>query len=83
MTEASRQKVNAWIRTPGNFDAVIDFDALMRSSDDPAKLDAGYDSGDHLHPSIAGYRAMADLVPLELFRDPSPPLSHRARAESQ
>jgi lysophospholipase L1-like esterase len=73
MTEASRQKINAWIRTAGNFDAVIDFDARMRSPDDPAKLDARFDSGDHLHPSIAGYKAMADFVPLELFKDPSPP----------
>jgi lysophospholipase L1-like esterase len=71
MTEASRQTINAWIRTPGNFDAVIDFDALMRSPDDPAKLDAGLDSGDHLHPSIAGYKAMAEFVPLELFKDPT------------
>ena len=72
-TEASRQKINAWIRTPGNFDAVIDFDALMRSPDDPATLDAGFDSGDHLHPSIAGYKAMAEFVPLELFKNASPP----------
>jgi lysophospholipase L1-like esterase len=71
MTEASRQTINAWIRTPGNFDAVIDFDALMQSPDDPAKLDAGLDSGDHLHPSIAGYKAMAEFVPLELFKDPT------------
>jgi lysophospholipase L1-like esterase len=44
----------------------------MRSPDDPAKLDAGLDSGDGLHPSIAGYEAMAEFVPLELFKDPSP-----------
>ncbi|KQM35834.1 SGNH/GDSL hydrolase family protein [Sphingomonas sp. Leaf10] len=65
--EASRQAVNAWIRTPGNFDAVIDFDRVVR---DPARSDRllpAYDSGDHLHPSMAGYQAMADAVPLALF----------------
>jgi lysophospholipase L1-like esterase len=68
LTEVSRQEINAWIRTPGNFDAVIDFDALLRSADDPARMDARFDSGDHLHPSIAGYEAMAESIPLELFR---------------
>ena len=68
LTEASRQEINAWIRTPGNFDAVVDFDALLRSAEDPARMDARFDSGDHLHPSIAGYEAMAESIPLELFR---------------
>ncbi|MDQ8755237.1 SGNH/GDSL hydrolase family protein [Sphingosinicella sp. LHD-64] len=66
-TEASRQAINAWIRTPGNFDAVIDFDAAMRDPDRPDRIRPDYDL-DGLHPSIAGYRAMADAVPLELFR---------------
>jgi lysophospholipase L1-like esterase len=68
LTEASRRAINTWIRTPGNFDAVIDFDALLRSPSDPAKMDARFDSGDHLHPSIAGYEAMAEYIPLDLFR---------------
>jgi len=68
LTEASRQEINAWIRTPGNFDAVVDFDAMLRSAEDPARMDARFDSGDHLHPSIAGYEAMAKSIPLELFR---------------
>lgn len=66
--EADRQALNAWIRTPGNFDAVIDFDAVMRDPAQPDRLKAELDIGDHLHPSIAGYRAMADAVPLSLFR---------------
>jgi len=65
--EADRAAVNAWIRAPGNFDAVIDFDAAMRDPKDPTKLRADLDSGDGLHPSIAGYQAMADAVPLGLF----------------
>lgn len=65
--EASRQAVNAWIRTSGNFDAVIDFDRIVRDPAQPDRLLPAYDSGDHLHPSMAGYQAMADAVPLALF----------------
>jgi lysophospholipase L1-like esterase len=65
-TEASRQAINAWIRTPGHFDAVIDFDAVMRDPARPDRLRADVDL-DGLHPSIAGYRVMADAVPLGLF----------------
>jgi len=67
VNEADRQAINAWIRAPGNFDAVIDFDALTRDAQRPNRLGAAFDSGDGLHPSIAGYRAMADAVDLKLF----------------
>lgn len=66
--EADRQALNAWIRAPGNFDAVIDFDGVMRDPAQPDRMRADLDSGDHLHPSMAGYRAMAEAVPLSLFR---------------
>ncbi|UYY78230.1 SGNH/GDSL hydrolase family protein [Sphingomonas sp. R1] len=66
--EADRQAVNRWIRTPGNFDAVIDFDAAMRDPADPKRLRKDYDSGDGLHPSVTGYAAMASAVPLALLR---------------
>jgi lysophospholipase L1-like esterase len=65
--EADRQSVNAWIRAPGHFDAVIDFDRVAADPAHPDRLRADYDIGDHLHPSPAGYRAMADAIPLELF----------------
>lgn len=68
VNEADRQALNAWIRQPGNFDAVIDFDALMRDPAQPDRMQPAFDSGDHLHPSITGYRAMADAVPLSLFK---------------
>ncbi|ATY34438.1 GDSL family lipase [Sphingomonas psychrotolerans] len=71
--EADRAAVNAWIRTPGNFDAVVDFDAAMRDPKDPTRLHLDLDSGDGLHPSIAGYQAMADAVPLALFAPKSRP----------
>ncbi len=63
-TEADRQAINRWIRTPGHFDAVIDFDQVTRDPKDPTRLRADYDCGDHLHPSPAGYRAMAEAVHL-------------------
>ncbi len=68
--EADRQAVNAWIRAPGNFDSVVDFDAAMRDPLNPTRLKAEFDNGDGLHPSIAGYEAMARLVPLSLFEKP-------------
>ena len=65
-TENARQQINDWIRTSGKFDAVIDFDAALRDHGDPQRLKAEYDN-DHLHPSVAGYEALAKAVPLKLF----------------
>jgi lysophospholipase L1-like esterase len=65
--EAKRGAVNTWIRTSGAYDAVIDFDQATRDPSHPARLLPAFDSGDHLHPSDAGYRAMADAVDLSLF----------------
>jgi lysophospholipase L1-like esterase len=67
VNEADRQAVNAWIRAPGHFDAVIDFDALLRDPAHAERMRPELDSGDHIHPSLAGYRAMGDAVPLALF----------------
>jgi lysophospholipase L1-like esterase len=69
--EADRQAINAWIRAPGNFDAVIDFDAVLRDPADPRRMLPALDSGDGLHPSLAGYEAMANAVPLSLFTAPA------------
>nr|WP_314541191.1 SGNH/GDSL hydrolase family protein [uncultured Massilia sp.] len=68
--EALRQRVNAWIRggagfntgINAGFDAVVDFDALLRDPANPRRLLPAYDSGDHLHPGDKGYAAMADAV---------------------
>jgi lysophospholipase L1-like esterase len=65
--EADRQVINAWIRAAGHFDAVIDFDKALADPARPNHLNPAYDSGDHLHPSAAGYRAIGELIPLSLF----------------
>jgi len=67
LSEADRQAVNAWIRTAGHFDAVIEFDSVVRDPAHPDQLLPAYDCGDHLHPSPAGYKAMAESIPLSLF----------------
>ncbi|MGA9659772.1 MAG: SGNH/GDSL hydrolase family protein [Asticcacaulis sp.] len=68
-SEADRQAINSWIRESGAFDAVIDFDALLRDPAKPDQLLPAYDSGDHLHPSDAGYSAMGAAVDLKLFSE--------------
>ena len=66
--EAKRVAVNAFIRTRGMFDGVIDFDAATRDPAHPTQFLPAYDSGDHLHPSDAGYKAMGEAIDLTLFR---------------
>jgi lysophospholipase L1-like esterase len=66
--EQKRQTINRWIRTSGAYDAVIDFDEVLRDPQHPTRLLAEYDSGDHVHPNDRGYRAMADAINLKLFR---------------
>lgn len=68
LSEADRQSVNQWIRTKGHFDAVLDFDAVVRDPAHQDRLLPAYDCGDHLHPSPAGYKAMANSIPLILFK---------------
>lgn len=65
--EAVRDAVNTWIRTSGEYDAVVDFDKVMASPDDPDVLNPAYDSGDKLHPGPAGYKAMADAIDLRVL----------------
>ena len=66
--EAIRQTVNKWIRTSGSFDAVIDFDAVLRDPDHPSRLLPRFASEDHLHPNDLGYQAMADAIDLAIFK---------------
>jgi len=63
-----RSAYNQWLRTAGVVDAVIDFDKAVRDIQQPGNLAPANDSGDHLHPSDAGYKAMADAIDLALFQ---------------
>jgi lysophospholipase L1-like esterase len=65
--EAARQQINAFIRSSKEFDAVLDFDAVIRDPKDPASMRADYHMGDHLHGNDASYKAAADSIDLKLF----------------
>ncbi|HEV7650872.1 MAG TPA: GDSL-type esterase/lipase family protein [Actinophytocola sp.] len=66
--EATRNAVNQYLREHRyEFDAVVDFDKILRDSADPTKLKAEFDSGDHIHPNDAGSKAMAEAIPLDLI----------------
>jgi lysophospholipase L1-like esterase len=77
--EAKRQALNQWIRTSQMYDAVIDFDAVVRDPNHPTKFLPQYDPGDHLHPNAAGYQAMANAIDLGLFKSASVPARRSSR----
>ena len=66
--ETTRNAVNAFIRTGQGFDAVVDFDAVLRDPADATKLRAEFDAGDHFHPNDAGAQQMANALPLSLIQ---------------
>ncbi len=66
--EAKRVAVNAWIRTAGAFDAVLDFEKVLRDPTRPDHLLPAYASEDHTHPNNAGYQALADAFDLRLLK---------------
>jgi lysophospholipase L1-like esterase len=66
--EAKRVAINEWIRKSGAFDGLIEFDRVVADPAHPSAIAAAFDSGDHLHPNDAGYRAMAEAIDLKLLR---------------
>lgn len=66
--DVEREALNKWIRTSHAFDGVIDFDKAVRDPKHPERMLPKYDSGDHLHPNDAGYKAMAKAIDLAWFR---------------
>ena len=69
--EEKRKALNQWIRTSGAYDAVIDFERVVRDPSAPMKINPTFDSGDHLHPNDAGYKAMGESIGLALFKSGS------------
>jgi lysophospholipase L1-like esterase len=67
--EKIRQTVNEWIRTSGLFDAVVDFDAIIRDTSSPIRVRPEFDPGDHIHPNDTGNQAMADAFDLNVFHN--------------
>jgi lysophospholipase L1-like esterase len=65
--EAARQALNAWIKTSGAFDGVIDFAPAVADKADPLTFAKAYNDKDHLHPNDAGYKAMADAIDLAVI----------------
>lgn len=65
--EQARLKVNTWIMQQGNFDVAVDFAGVVANAGNKAQMDSKYNSGDGLHPNVAGYTAMAAAFPLEVF----------------
>jgi lysophospholipase L1-like esterase len=65
--EAKREQINQWIRTSGAYDAVIDFDKVVRDPAHPKRMLPAFDSGDHTHPNDSGYKAMGQAIDLNLF----------------
>ncbi len=63
--EQARQKVNQWIMAAGNFDHAVDFASFVGQG---TNLKSQFDSGDHLHPSVAGYQEIANKFPLDIFK---------------
>ncbi|NUS86574.1 MAG: SGNH/GDSL hydrolase family protein [Streptomyces sp.] len=70
--ESVRQAVNDFVRNSGTFDAVVDFDAVVRDPADPHRILPAYDTGDHLHFNDAGLQAVADAVDLAELRAGGP-----------
>jgi lysophospholipase L1-like esterase len=66
--EVKRKALNAFIRTGGAFDGFIDFEKAVRDPNNPDRMAAQYDGGDHLHPGDAGYKAMGESIDLKLFK---------------
>lgn len=66
--ENTRQRINDWLRNSGAFDAIIDFDVVLRDPKNQTELNPDYNSGDYLHPNVKAFEAMAKAFPLDIFQ---------------
>jgi lysophospholipase L1-like esterase len=62
---ATRERVNRWILTSGEFDASVDFSTVLENPADPDELLPAFNSGGYLHPNDAGYRAVANSINID------------------
>jgi lysophospholipase L1-like esterase len=67
---ATRERVNRWIRSQRYSDGIVDFDAAVRDPRAPSRIYPPYDGADHVHFSLAGYRALARAVKLGMLARP-------------
>lgn len=81
--DADRVAVNDWIKAPGHFDQVIDFATLIADPADPSRMAPAYDSGDHLHPGVAGYKVMGEAFAPSMFGVGNAPTKVAAKAKSK
>ncbi|GGW70581.1 SGNH/GDSL hydrolase family protein [Streptomyces xantholiticus] len=56
------KEINDWIRTSGEFDAVVGLDRALADPADPDRLHPAFDHGDRLHPNDKGYQVMAEAL---------------------
>lgn len=68
--DAMRSAINQWILSSHESDGAVDFARSIADPSHPARIATQFDSGDHLHPNDAGYKAMADSIDLRLFAQP-------------
>jgi len=65
-SEQCRSEVNKWIRESGQYDAVFDFDLVVRNPADAESLTSS-NQNDGLHPDLSGFKKMAECINLKLF----------------
>lgn len=66
--QTAHQTVNNWIKSSGQFDAVIDLEKALTDPENPFHMRPEADTGDHLHPNETGHRMMGEAVDLALFQ---------------
>ncbi|CAO2657206.1 Nn.00g033320.m01.CDS01 [Neocucurbitaria sp. VM-36] len=66
--EKTRKRVNKWILESKTFDFTVDLAGTLANKNNPEQLDTKYNGGDGLHPNVAGYQAVADAFPIDIFR---------------
>jgi lysophospholipase L1-like esterase len=66
--EKTRKRVNKWILESKTFDYTVDLAGMLANKGNDQQLDAKYNGGDGLHPNVAGYQAIADTFPIEIFK---------------